>query len=393
MLTNPAEKYRPFAPIHLPDRTWPSQTLTKPPIWLSTDLRDGNQALIDPMSVEQKLRLFEILVAIGFKEIEVAVPSASETDFRFVRRLIEEDRVPDDVEIQVLTQAREDLIRRTFESLQGAKRAIVHVYNATAPVFRRVVFRKDPAATIQLAVDAANLIRKLAAERLETQWRFQYSPEVFSQTENDLWDMPYLPIDPADLGRSYESVVRVNSQSGKGGIAFLLERDYNLSLPRRLQVEFSQVVQRAMDATDKEMTAPMLWELFEQEYLQTTAPFKYVSHHWQDDQSPAVVLTRLEYHGTPVSRQGCGNGPIDAFVNALNLGVRVHHYEERAIGHGSDADAIAMVEMAADWLDGTVHGVGIHSSIVTASLLAVLGAVNRGLVRLSPEQQQTIVAV
>ncbi|NMF85386.1 2-isopropylmalate synthase [Nodosilinea sp. P-1105] len=561
MLTNPAEKYRSFAPIHLPDRTWPSQTLTKPPIWLSTDLRDGNQALIDPMSVEQKLQMFEMLVAIGFKEIEVAFPSASETDFRFVRRLIEEDRVPDDVEIQVLTQARADLIRRTFESLQGAKRAIVHVYNATAPVFRRVVFRKDPAATIQLAVDAATLMRDLAAERPETQWRFQYSPEVFSQTEldvardicnavldiwqptpdrnaiinlpatvesatpnvfadqvewmhrhltyrdsvalsvhnhndrgcaiaaaelgqmagadrvegclfgngertgnvdlvtlalnlytqgihpgldfsrindvartvedctqlpihprhpyvgdlvftafsgshqdairkgfahrnpNDLWDMPYLPIDPADLGRSYESVVRVNSQSGKGGIAFLLERDYNLSLPRRLQVEFSQVVQRAMDATGKEMTAPMLWDLFEQEYLRTTAPFKYVSHHWQDDQSPAVVMTRLEYHGTPVSRQGCGNGPIDAFVNALNLGVRVHHYEERAIGHGSDADAIAMVEMAADWLDGTVHGVGIHSSIVTASLLAVLGAVNRGLVRLSPEQQQTIVAV
>ncbi len=558
MLTNPAQKYRPFAPIHLPDRTWPSQVIAKPPIWLSTDLRDGNQALIEPMSVEQKLRMFELLVAIGFKEIEVAFPSASETDFRFVRRLIEENRIPDDVEIQVLTQAREDLIRRTFESLSGAKRAIVHVYNATAPVFRRVVFRHDPAETIALAVNAATLIRDLAAERPETQWRFQYSPEVFSQTElefardicnavlavwqpmpdrkaiinlpatvesatpnvfadqvewmhrhlayrdsvdlsvhnhndrgcaiaaaelgqmagadrvegclfgngertgnvdivtlalnlytqgihpgldfsrinevariaedctqlpihprhpyvgdlvftafsgshqdairkgfaarnpEDFWDMPYLPLDPADLGRSYESVVRVNSQSGKGGIAFLLERDYNLSLPRRLQIEFSQVVQRAMDATGREMTAPMLWELFEQEYLQANAPFKYVSHHWRDDASPTTISTTVDYNAIGLTRTGRGNGPIDAFVDALDLGIRVHSYKERAIGHGSDADAIALIEIAADWLDGTIHGVGIHSSIVTASLLAVLSAVNRGLAPLTPAQRQQI---
>ncbi|MEA5451001.1 2-isopropylmalate synthase [Leptolyngbya sp. CCNP1308] len=558
MLTNPAEKYRPFAPIALPDRTWPSQVIAKPPIWLSTDLRDGNQALIEPMSVEQKLRMFELLVAIGFKEIEVAFPSASETDFNFVRRLIEENRVPDDVEIQVLTQAREDLIRRTFESLAGAKRAIVHVYNATAPVFRRVVFRNDQAATIDLAVKAATLIRDLAAERPETQWRFQYSPEVFSQTElefardicnavlevwqptpdrkaiinlpatvesatpnvfadqvewmhrhlacrdsvdlsvhnhndrgcaiaaaelgqmagadrvegclfgngertgnvdivtlalnlytqgihpgldfsrinevarvvedctqlpihprhpyvgdlvftafsgshqdairkgfaarnpEDLWDMPYLPLDPADLGRSYESVVRVNSQSGKGGIAFLLERDYNLSLPRRLQIEFSQVVQRAMDATGKEMTAPMLWDLFEQEYLRANAPFKYVSHHWQDDETPSAISTTLECNGRVFSRDGRGNGPIDAFVDALELGIRIHSYEEKAIGHGSDADAIALIEIAADWLEGTIHGVGIHSSIVTASLLAVLSAANRGLATLTPTQEQGV---
>ncbi|WP_017299082.1 2-isopropylmalate synthase [Nodosilinea nodulosa] len=558
MLTNPAQKYRPFAPIALPDRTWPSQVITQPPIWLSTDLRDGNQALIEPMSVEQKLRMFELLVQIGFKEIEVAFPSASETDFRFVRRLIEENRIPDDVEIQVLTQAREDLIRRTFESLAGAKRAIVHVYNATAPVFRRVVFRNDEAGTIALAVNAAMLIRDLAAEQSETQWRFEYSPEVFSQTElefardicnavlevwqptpdrkaiinlpatvesatpnvfadqvewmhrrlayrdsvdlsvhnhndrgcaiaaaelgqmagadrvegclfgngertgnvdivtlalnlytqgihpgldfsrinevarivedctqlpihprhpyvgdlvftafsgshqdairkgfaarnpNDLWDMPYLPLDPADLGRSYESVVRVNSQSGKGGIAFLLERDYNLSLPRRLQIEFSQVVQRAMDATGKEMTAPMLWDLFEQEYLRANMPFKYVGHHWRDDESPAAVSTTVECNGTLLHRQGHGNGPIDAFVDALALGVRVHSYEEKAIGHGSDADAIALIEIAADWLEGTIHGVGIHSSIVTASLLAVLSAVNRGLATLPPTQRQIV---
>lgn len=559
MLTNPAQKYRAFAPIDLPDRTWPSRVITQPPIWLSTDLRDGNQALIDPMSVEQKLRLFELLVAIGFKEIEVAFPSASETDFRFVRRLIEENRVPDDVEIQVLTQAREDLIRRTFESLRGAKRAIVHVYNATAPVFRRVVFRNDLAATQDLAVKAATLIRNLAAEQPHTQWRFQYSPEVFSQTElvvardicnavlgvwqptpdrkaiinlpatvesatpnvfadqvewmhrhlayrdsvalsvhnhndrgcaiaaaelgqmagadrvegclfgngertgnvdivtlalnlytqgippgldfsqinevartvedctqlpihprhpyvgdlvftafsgshqdairkgfaarnpEDLWDMPYLPIDPADLGRSYESVVRVNSQSGKGGIAFLLERDYNLSLPRRLQIEFSQVVQRAMDASGKEMTAPMLWELFEQEYLRANVPFKYVTHHWQDEQNPAAIAATLEYEGQTLQRYGRGNGPIDAFVDALGLAMRVHTYEERSIGHGSDADAIALIEIAADWLGGTVHGVGIHSSIVTASLLAVLSAVNRGLATVDAAQRAAIV--
>jgi 2-isopropylmalate synthase len=551
MLTNPAQKYRAFAPIKLSDRTWPSQTITHPPIWLSTDLRDGNQALIEPMSVDQKLRMFELLVDIGFKEIEVAFPSASETDFRFVRRLIEEDRVPEDVEIQVLTQAREDLIRRTFESLRGAKRAIVHVYNATAPVFRRTVFRLDKPGTMALAVNAATLIKTLAAEHPETQWRFQYSPEVFSQTElefardicnavlavwqptrdrpaiinlpatvegstpnvfadqvewmhrhldyregvalsvhnhndrgcavaaaelaqmagadrvegclfgngertgnvdlvtlamnlytqgihpgldfsginevartvedctqlpihprhpyvgdlvftafsgshqdairkgfaartpEDQWNIPYLPIDPADLGRTYESVVRVNSQSGKGGIAFLLERDYHLSLPRRLQIEFSQVVQQAMDASGREMTAAMLWKLFEREYLQAIAPFKYVSHHWEDQDAPATITAVLERNGHVATIHAPGNGPIDAFLTALNqtwgLNVHIHHYEERSLGHGSDADAIAMVEIAADWLTSTLHGVGIHSNIVTASLLAVLGAVNRGL--------------
>lgn len=553
MLTNPAAKYGPFTPIHLNDRTWPNTRLTCPPIWLSTDLRDGNQALIEPMSVEQKLRMFELLITIGFKEIEVAFPSASETDFRFVRRLIEEDRVPDDVEIQVLTQAREDLIHTTFESLQGAKRAIVHVYNATAPVFRRTVFRLDEPRTIELAVDAAQLIQTLAAEQPNTQWRFQYSPEVFSQTElefardicnavleiwqptperkaiinlpatvegstpnvfadqvewmhrhlayrdsvalsvhnhndrgcavaaaelaqmagadrvegclfgngertgnvdivtlalnlytqgvdpgldfscineiartveectqlpihprhpyvgdlvftafsgshqdairkgfaarkpDDLWQIPYLPIDPADLGRTYESVVRVNSQSGKGGIAFLLEQGYDLSLPRRLQIEFSRVVQKAMDDSGKEMTAPMLWDLFEQEYLQAIAPFKYVSHHWRDDESPTSITAVIEQDGVASTIHGAGNGPIDAFVTALNaslnLDIRIHHYEERSLGYGSDTDAIAIVEIGANCLDQTLHGVGIHTSIVKASLLAVVGAVNRGLAK------------
>jgi 2-isopropylmalate synthase len=214
-----------------------------------------------------------------------------------------------------------------------------------------------------------------------------------ARNPEDVWDMPYLPLDPADLGRSYASVVRVNSQSGKGGIAFLLERDYNLSLPRRLQIEFSQVVQRAMDTTGKEMIAPMLWDLFEQEYLGANAPFKYVTHHWRDDTCPAAIATTLDCNGTILCRSGQGNGPIDAFVDALNLGIRVHSYEERALGQGSDADAIALIEIAADWLEGTIHGVGIHSSIVTASLLAVLSAVNRGLATLPPSQRQAIVTL
>lgn len=547
MLSNPSTKYRAFAPVNLPDRTWPNRTITHPPIWLSTDLRDGNQALIEPMSVERKLRMFEMLVAIGFKEIEVAFPSASETDFSFVRKLIEENRIPEDVTIQVLTQAREDLIRRTFESLRGAKKAIVHVYNATSPVFRRTVFRMEPPETIQLAVSAAQLIRNLAAEQPETEWRFQYSPETFTATElefardicnavldvwqptserkaiinlpatvevatpnvfadqvewmhrhlrhrenvvlsvhthNDrgcgiaaselaqmagadrvegclfgngertgnvdlvtlalnlytqgihpgldfsqinevartvedctqlpihprhpyvgdlvftafsgshqdairkglavqqpdaLWEVPYLPIDPADVGRTYDSVVRVNSQSGKGGITFLLERDYNLSLPRRLQIEFSRVVQQAMDATGKEMTSADLWHLFEREYLQAVHPIKYVQHHWMDDIDPQLMQVTIERDGEAIALEGTGNGPIDAFVHALDMGIRLHHYEERAMGHGSGADAIALVEIAADWLPGTIHGVGIHSNIVTASLLAVLSAVNRGM--------------
>jgi 2-isopropylmalate synthase len=445
VLIQPSTKYRAFVPVNLPDRTWVSQTIDHPPIWLSTDLRDGNQALIEPMDICRKLRLFELLVQIGFKEIEVAFPSASQTDFDFVRDLIEHDRIPDDVTIQVLTPAREALIRRTFESLRGVKRAIVHLYNATSPVFRRTVFGLDRQGTVQMAVSSAQLFTQLAAEQPDTEWRFEYSPETFTATELDfaqeicnavlevlqptperkaiinlpatvevatpnvfadqvewmhrhlayrdrvvlsvhphndrgsgiaaaelaqmagadrvegclfgngertgnvdlvtlalnlytqgihpnldfseinevartveycnqlpihprhpyvgdlvftafsgshqdaikkgfavqqadaLWEVPYLPIDPADLGRSYESVVRVNSQSGKGGIAFLLEREYGLVLPRRLQIEFSQVVQQVMDSQGKEMTAEQLWHLFQQEYLQAHQPLQYIA--------------------------------------------------------------------------------------------------------------------
>lgn len=558
MLQNPATKYRPFAPIHLPDRTWINQTITQPPIWLSTDLRDGNQALIEPMSVEQKLQMFQMLVKLGFKEIEVAFPAASQTDFDFVRYLIDQKLIPSDVTIQVLTQAREDLIHRTFESLQGVKQAIVHVYNATAPVFRRVVFGLDRIGTINLAVNAATLIKNLADEQPETNWRFQYSPEVFTSTELDfakdicnavievwqptidrkaiinlpatvevatpnvfadqvewmhrhlvqrdrivisvhphndrgcaiaaaelaqmagaervegclfgngertgnvdlvtlalnlytqgiypgldfshindvartvedctqlpihprhpyvgdlvftafsgshqdaikkgfaaqapdaIWEIPYLPLDPADVGRSYESVVRVNSQSGKGGIAFLLERECGLVLPRRLQIEFSQVVQQVMDSHGKEMTAKELWHLFEQEYLQISTPFKYVEHHSSDLVDGEAIAVTLQLNHQKITIAGQGNGPIDAFMNALGIDFRIHHYEERSLEQGSNAQAVAFIEIAADIIPTPVYGVGIHTNIVTASLLAVLSSINRGLKRMPNNKQTSI---
>ena len=552
MLKQPARKYRPFPPIALPDRTWPAQTITRAPIWCSVDLRDGNQALIEPMNAERKRRMFSTLVRSGFKEIEVAFPSASQTEFDFVRHLIEADAVPDDVTIQVLTQAREDLIRRTFESLRGAKRAIVHVYNATSPVFRRTVFNLDRSGVTDIAVRAARLIRQLAEERPETDWRFEYSPETFTATElefardiceavldvwqptpsrraiinlpatvevatpniyadqiewmhrnlsrrdsvvlslhphNDrgtgvaaaelgmmagadrvegclfgngertgnvdivtlalnlytqgvdprldfgdinavartveycnqlpihprhpyvgdlvftafsgshqdaikkgfavqepdaAWEVPYLPIDPADVGRTYESVIRVNSQSGKGGIAFLLERDYGIVLPRRLQIEFSQAVQRMTDATGKEMTAAEIWELFAQEYLQTRAPYEYVSHHLSEDPTRPnvqVIQGRLRIRGVEREVRGAGNGPLDAFFQSLQVPFSIQSYEERAIGRGSDATAVAFVEVGGGGMAGSVFGVGLHPNIVTASLLAVLSAANRAIAK------------
>jgi 2-isopropylmalate synthase len=551
VLNHPAAKYPAFPAVQLPDRTWPAQIITRPPIWLSTDLRDGNQALIEPMNTHRKLRLFNLLVEIGFKEIEVAFPSASQTDFDFVRHLIENWLIPEDVTIQVLTQAREDLIRRTFESLRGAKQAIVHVYNATSPVFRRTVFGLDRTGTIRLATAAATLCKQLAADQPETHWRFQYSPETFTATEldfakeicdavldiwqptpdckaiinlpatvevatpnvfadqiewmhrhlswrdcvvlsvhphndrgcaiaaaelaqmagadrvegclfgngertgnvdlvtlalnlytqgihpgldfssinevartveycnqlpihprhpyvgdlvftafsgshqdaikkgfavqadNAMWEVPYLPIDPADLGRTYESIIRVNSQSWKGGMAFLMEREYNLMMPRRLQIEFSQVVQQAMDATGKEMTADNLWQLFSEEYLQIHQPFKYLSHHLsEDDTDKQSIAVTLQMHDQTVTLTGEGNGPIDAFLQAFDLDIRVHHYEERSLAQGSDATAAAYIELAGAAIPGSLHGVGIHANIVTASLLAVVSGVNRALDRM-----------
>jgi 2-isopropylmalate synthase len=548
MLTDPSKKYRAFTPIALADRTWPSRIITQVPVWASSDLRDGNQALIEPMNAERKRRMFDTLARVGFKEIEVAFPSASQTDFDFVRHLIEANAVPDDVTIQVLTQAREDLIVRSFDSLRGAKRAIMHVYNATSPVFRRVVFAQDRKGVMDIAVRAARLIKQIADDRPETDWRFEYSPETFTGTElefsrdvcdavldiwkptpqrraiinlpatvelatpniyadqiewmhrelsrrdslvlslhphndrgtgvaaaelglmagadrvegclfgngertgnvdlvtlalnlytqgihpgldfsdiNDvartveycnqlpihprhpyvgdlvftafsgshqdaikkgfaaqqpdaLWEVPYLPIDPVDVGRSYESVIRVNSQSGKGGVAFLLERDYGIALPRRLQIEFSQAVQKVTDASGTEMTSEEIWALFREEYLQARAPFEYISHHLSEDPNrPNVqsIQVRLRVSGEERQLEGSGNGPLDAFVHALGVTFNIQGYEERAIGQGSDARAVAFVEVGGGGMQGSCFGVALHVNIVTASLMAVLSAVNR----------------
>ena len=551
----PSQKYRPFAPIGLPDRTWPSRTITRPPIWLSTDLRDGNQALIEPMDAARKLRMFRQLVDIGFKEIEVAFPSASQTDFDFVRQLIEEDLVPDDVTIQVLTQSREELIRRTFESLRGAKRAIVHLYNPTAPLFRRVVYGKDRPGIIAIATEGARQFTECAAEQPQTDWRFEYSPETFTMTELDfaleicervvdvwqsatahpvilnlpatvevatpnvfadqiewmhrhlsrrdrvvlsihphndrgtgvaaaelavmagadriegclfgngertgnvclvtlamnlysqgvdpkldfsdigavirtaeyctalpvhprhpyagelvftafsgshqdaikkglaaqreahvagstLWEVPYLPIDPADVGRTYEAVIRVNSQSGKGGIAYLLERDYGLALPRLLQIEFSQVVQAITDATGKELTSADIHSAFEREYVARATPIAYVDHraqHASGHGSIEHLTARLAIDGIETIASGSGNGPVDAFVHALRerVGADVHvlAYHEHATGSGEDATAVAYVQLRAGARG--VYGVGLDPNIVTATLKAVVAAVNR----------------
>lgn len=547
MLKQPASKYTAFAPIGLKDRTWPDAVIQRAPIWLSTDLRDGNQALIEPMDMERKLRMFHQLVKIGFKEIEVGFPSASQVEFDFVRRLIDEDLIPDGVTIQVLTQAREPLIRRTFEALKGARSAIVHLYNATAPIMRRVVLGMDEDAIVALATDNARLFQQLAAEQPATRWTFQYSPEMFSGTElafskrvvdavtavwaptpehkcivnlpstvehstpnifadmiewmhrhlerrdsivlsvhphndrgtgtaagefalmagadrlegclfgngertgnldlvnvalnlytqgvapgldfsdiddirrtvehcnqlpvhprhpyvgdlvytsfsgshqdaikkafaarrkGDVWDMPYLPIDPKDLGRSYEAVIRVNSQSGKGGIAYLLETEYGLELPRRLQIEFSQVVQSVMDHEGKELVARDLWQLFEREYGLATAAPAHVSTTEQTD-GCVRVSAHLDWNGEVLPVQGQGNGPIDAFVNALNAAtgraVRVLDYHEHAIGAGAQAQAMAYMELRVDERH-TVFGVGRDTNIVSASFKAIVSGLRR----------------
>ena len=550
MLKNPASKYRAFAPVRLADRTWPDAVLSRPPVWCSVDLRDGNQALIEPMDIPRKLRMFETLVEIGFKEIEVGFPSASQVEFDFIRKLIDENLVPDDVTIQVLTQAREPLIRRTFESLVGAKRAIVHLYNATAPVMRKVVLGLDEDGIVELATSQARLFKELAAQQPGTQWTFEYSPEMFSGTElafskrvvdavtevwqptpqrkcivnlpstvehstpnifadmiewmhrnlarrdsivlsvhphndrgtgtaagefavmagadrlegclfgngertgnldlvnvalnlysqgvdpgldfsdideirrtvehcnqlpvhprhpyagdlvytsfsgshqdaikkafaarkdTDIWDMPYLPLDPKDLGRTYEAVIRVNSQSGKGGISYLLESEYGLELPRRLQIEFSQVVQAAMDASGKEHTAQDLFELFEREYgiRSIAAPQHQVLEPAQGMAGTLVKLAaEVEIGGDRIHVEGAGNGPIDAFVEALGAAcgetIRVLDYHEHAIGAGANAQAVAYLELRVG--DRTLFGVGMDSNIVSASLKAIVSGVQR----------------
>jgi 2-isopropylmalate synthase len=553
----PIERYRPFPPVDLADRTWPGNAITKAPRWLSTDLRDGNQALIDPMSPARKRKMFELLVRMGYKEIEVGFPSASQTDFDFVRELITEDRVPDDVRISVLTQAREDLIERSVQSLAGAHMATVHMYNATAPIFRRVVFRIDREECKALAVEGTRHVMKYAEHYLDgTDFGYEYSPEIFMDTELDFsievceavsglwqpepgreiifnlpctverstpnayadqiewmsrqftrrenvclsvhthndrgtavadaelavmagadrvegclfgngertgnvclvtlglnlfsqgidpmidfsdidevrrsveycnqlpvhprhpyagdlvytafsgshqdaikkgfealeqeakdagvrfadypWAVPYLPIDPHDVGRSYEAVIRVNSQSGKGGVAYIMKAEHQLDLPRRLQIEFSRVVQVATDDEGGEVTAAEMWAKFSAEYL-SGGPVALLGHRASSVvESKHVLTAEVSVDGAARQIEGSGNGPISAFCDALGgvgVKVRVLDYTEHALSAGSDAQAAAYVECE---IDGrTLWGVGVDADTTSASMRAVLSAVNR----------------
>ena len=553
----PFQRYRPFTPVRLTDRTWPDKVITKAPRWCAVDLRDGNQALIDPMDPHRKLKMFELLVRMGYKEIEVGFPAASQTDYDFIRKIIEEDRIPDDVVIQVLTQARPELIERTFESVRGARQAIVHLYNSTSTLQRRVVFGQDRDGITAIAVEGAKLCAKLAEDMGDTEIYFQYSPESFTGTEleyavevcnavnevwrptpdrkvivnlpatvematpniyadqiewmnrnlahrdsiilslhphndrgtavaaaelgymagadriegclfgngertgnvclvtlglnlftqgvdpeidfsdideirrtveycnqlpvherhpygGDLvytafsgshqdaikkgfealeaeakksgvhvddapWEVPYLPIDPKDVGRSYEAVIRVNSQSGKGGVAYVMKTEHHLDLPRRLQIEFSRVVQEVTDTEGGEITPKEMWDIFATEYLHPTTPLELVRHRVADvgagqDEITATIRVEGEVHEVT----GSGNGPIAAFVDALatvGYDVRVLDYTEHAMSAGDDARAASYVECAVG--DRVLWGVGVDSSIVTASLRAVVSAVNR----------------
>jgi 2-isopropylmalate synthase len=551
----PARKYKPFAPVDLPDRQWPSRVIDHHPIWCSVDLRDGNQALIEPMNSERKRRMFDTLVAMGFKEIELGFPAASETDFAFIRELIEQDRIPDDVTVQVLTQSRSALIERTFEAMEGARRVIVHLYNSTSELQRRVVFGLDRAGIIGIAVDGAKQIAELAAARPDTEWVFQYSPESFTGTELDYaveiceavmevykptpqnrmilnlpstvematpnvyadqiewfcrnlanrdsvivsihphndrgtavaatelavmagadriegtlfgngertgnvdvvtlamnlftqgidsgldisnieelarvsefctqlpvhprhpyagelvftafsgshqdaikkglaaqkksnsgqWEVPYLPLDPADVGRSYEAVIRVNSQSGKGGIAYLLEQDYGLVLPRRLQIEFSPIVQAVAERTGKELSSADIRAVFEDEYLARQTPYEIVDYRTLPDRrvrGQRNITATVRVNGEEREISGAGNGPVDAFLDALGQiggnGIRLVDYSEHAIGHGADATAAAYVEIEVNG-GGTLFGAGTDTNIVMASLRAITSAVNRAV--------------
>ena len=551
MLKDPSVKYRPFPQINLPDRQWPGRTITRAPRWLSTDLRDGNQALVDPMGEEKKSRFFDLLVKVGLKEIEVGFPSAGQTEFDFIRGLVDSGRIPDDVLVQVLTQSREDLISKSFESLAGAHAAIVHVYNAVSPLWRQVVFGMEQPEIRQIAVDGAKVMRDQAARFPQTQWHFQYSPETFSTAEIDfsiecceavmeilqptpdkpiilnlpatveastpniyadqieyfcrnlpnresavislhthndrgtgvaaaelglmagadrvegclfgngertgncclvtvalnmytqginpeldfsdidnviqtveycnqlpvperhpyggelvftafsgshqdaikkgfaaqekrndqLWSIPYLPIDPADLGRSYEAVIRVNSQSGKGGFAWVIEQDQGLKLPKRMQPHFSRHVQQLADDLGRELHAGDIWDVFQRVY-RLNEPQRFQLVEYEETRAPdrsRIFAGKIVVDGTEQSVSGRGNGLISAILASLDetFGVKleVKDYTEHAMSKGSDAKAAAYVECTTP--DGrTIWGVGIHNDVATASVRAVLSAAN-----------------
>ena len=550
MLRDPSTKYRPFPPVDLPDRQWPSRTITRAPRWLSTDLRDGNQALIDPMDADRKGRFFDLLVKVGLKEIEVGFPSAGATEFDFISGLVRSGRVPDDVTVQVLTQARRDLIETSFASLAGARAATVHLYNAVSPAWRRIVFGMDRAEVKAIAVDGARMLRDGAAAQPDTDWSFEYSPETFSTAEldfsvevcaavmevlrptrerpiilnlpatveaatpniyadqiewfcrnlpdrdcavislhphndrgtgvaaaelglmagadrlegcllgngertgncdlvtvalnlytqgvdpgldfsdmdglidvvthcnqlpvhprhpyagelvftafsgshqdaikkgfaaqeqrnDDWWEVPYLPIDPADLGRSYEAVIRVNSQSGKGGVAWVIEQDRGLKLPKRLQADLSRQVQALADRTSRELDAGDIWAVFQEAYLPAGTD-RFVLSDYQES-GPAgdrLFVGRVTVDGAERSIAGRGNGLISAAVAALaeaGAALEVADYSEHAIGAGADAQAAAYVECRT--ADGrTLFGVGLDADVATAGVRALLSAANR----------------
>jgi len=554
IINNSASKYKAFKPIDLTDRLWPSQSIKTSPRWCSVDLRDGNQALIEPMGEERKLRMFNMLLEIGFTEIEVGFPSASQTDFDFVRTIINENLIPNDVTIQALTQARPELIKRTFEALEGAKRAIVHVYNSTSTLQRKVVFRSDEKGIMRIATDGAKWVADESEKFPKTDWTFEYSPESFTGTElpyavdvcnavnevwkpnsekqtiinlpatvemaspniyadqiewmcrnlenrenvivslhphndrgtavaatelgvmagadrvegtlfgngertgnvdlvtlslnmltqgidpnldfsninqimreaeycnqlpvhprhpyagdlvftafsgshqdaikkgltemrnsnQEIWEVPYLPIDPQDVGRSYEAVIRINSQSGKGGVAYLLEKDHGLSMPRRLQIEFSQVIQKIADDSGKEISPSNVWEKFQSTYLNDSGVYEFIEHNInskanKDGTQSDEIIIGLKFNSQHISIEGMGNGPIDAMINAVknhfNMDITISDYHQHAISSGSDAKAVAYSELS---LNGkSMWGVGIHQNTVIAGLQSVISGLNR----------------
>lgn len=543
-MDNPVNKYKAFKPIELKDRQWPSKVIHKAPTWCSVDLRDGNQALIEPMGAERKDRMFSLLCKLGFKEIEIGFPAASQTDFDFTRSLIEEKKIPSDVNIQVLTQSRDELIEKTFESLKGIPRAIVHFYNSTSTLQRKVVFNEDKEGIKDIAVNGAKKIKELALANPETDWSFEYSPESFTGTELDYaaevcdavvdilkdvsknkiiinlpatvematpntygdqiewmnnnlsnrenislslhphndrgtavaatefglmagadrvegtlfgngertgnvdivtlalnmltqgvdpmldfsninsvmreveycnqlpvhprhpyagdlvftafsgshqdaikkgfqamkqsndpqWAVPYLPIDPADLGRNYEAVVRINSQSGKGGVAFLLEKDHGVSLPRRLQISMSQKIQKIADETGKEISSPEIWKIFKENFLKPQNNFAYQGHTSSTKDDINELEVKMILDSKEVIITGKGNGPIDSFVNGLSkelgINIKISDYHQSAISSGSDAQAAAYIELEQD--GETRWGVGINPNTTRASFEAII---------------------
>ena len=554
IVNSSVNKYSPFKVISLDDRTWPTKQIKKSPIWCSVDLRDGNQSLIEPMGMEKKLRFFSMLVDLGFKEIEIGFPSASDTEFSFVRELIEKKLIPGDVKIQVLTQAREHLIKRTFESVKGAENVILHLYNSTSTLQREVVFKQDKKGILKIATDGAKLVKILADENKSTNWQFEYSPESFTGTEleyavevcnevnqiwkpnkelktimnlpatvelaspniyadqiewmcrnldqrdnvlvslhphndrgtgiaaaelglmagadriegtlfgngertgnvdivslalnqltqgvdpkldfsdinkvmreveycnqlpihprhpyaGDLvftafsgshqdaikkgfdamresndpkWRVPYLPIDPEDVGRNYEAVIRINSQSGKGGVAYIIEKDHGLSLPRRLQIDFSGIIQKIADETGKELEADLIWDNFNRTYIEVNGKYEYLNHEIvskidENNKQIDEINLNLRINGKDANLHGKGNGPIDSFIDALSsefkFNLKVSDYQQNAISSGSDASAAAYIELYIK--DKTFWGVGINSNTVVASFQAIINGINR----------------